>query len=346
MEIKPTFKILSLNGGGIKGIYTLYLLYALEDHFCKNDETLGDYFDLFCATSTGAIIALCMSLKMKIKDIIKLYEKYATSIFPDHNHHWLTQSFYDFYRDVLQASGCEYDVTKLSELCNDMLENKTTNDLQHLICIPSYCLQTKQNLIFKSCLKKQIPYKLTDICLASTAAPTYFPVHKINADNDGVNADHYCVDGGVWANNPVMIGITEALENYVGEDKKYGSYDILSVGNVGNIHIQHNINVNHFWNITNIPTLFNVILSSNEQAVLKYAKTITKCTNGNITYVDGSKDLIDPPSVPIDDTNKKIMEKLSIFGFSKGQSLINDKTNKIERFFHGQRTYFLTPNSL
>ena len=157
-------KILSINGGGIKGIYTLYFLFALEEKFCKEGDVLADYFDLICATSTGALITLCLTLRMKVKNIIDIYEKNANLIFPDNNHNWITKSFYKILRSVYQIDGCKYDINALTKLCDELLKDKTTDDINNAICIPSYCVLTNKNIVFKS-NNTQVPYKLSEIVL-------------------------------------------------------------------------------------------------------------------------------------------------------------------------------------
>ena len=64
MENKKTFKILSIDGGGIKGLYSAIILEHLEEEFCKKQGySISDYFDMICGTSTGGLIALALSVK-------------------------------------------------------------------------------------------------------------------------------------------------------------------------------------------------------------------------------------------------------------------------------------------
>ena len=84
MEEKKKFKILSIDGGGIRGIIPAKILYHLEEEAIKKDgpnARLCDYFDLVCGTSTGGIIAIGIALGMTAKDILKLYQENAGAIF-------------------------------------------------------------------------------------------------------------------------------------------------------------------------------------------------------------------------------------------------------------------------
>lgn len=82
------FKILSIDGGGIRGVIPAKILCDLEEEAIKKDgpeARLCDYFDLVCGTSTGGIIAIGIALGMTAKEILNLYMKNATKIFPKKN---------------------------------------------------------------------------------------------------------------------------------------------------------------------------------------------------------------------------------------------------------------------
>jgi uncharacterized protein len=82
-DIKPkVFKVLSIDGGGIKGLYSARILERFEKKFNCH---IADYFDLICGTSTGGLIALGLSLNIPAKDISKLYNEGGDKIFPRQN---------------------------------------------------------------------------------------------------------------------------------------------------------------------------------------------------------------------------------------------------------------------
>lgn len=78
MEGKKTFKILCIDGGGIKGLYSAQVLAKFEE--CFNTK-LSDHFDLICGTSTGGIIALAVSAKILMSEVVRFYEEYGPKIF-------------------------------------------------------------------------------------------------------------------------------------------------------------------------------------------------------------------------------------------------------------------------
>ena len=79
---KKVFKILTIDGGGIKGLYSSKIIEHLEENFNCH---MSDYFDMICGTSTGGILALGLSLKIKASEISNLYEKKGLFIFPNQN---------------------------------------------------------------------------------------------------------------------------------------------------------------------------------------------------------------------------------------------------------------------
>ena len=68
---KQHFKVLAIDGGGIKGLFSAQVLAKFEDAF---DTKVTDCFDLICGTSTGGIIALAASLAIPMKDVVRFYE--------------------------------------------------------------------------------------------------------------------------------------------------------------------------------------------------------------------------------------------------------------------------------
>ena len=77
-DMPPAYKILSIDGGGIRGVFPAAFLAKLEDHL---DAPLASYFDLIAGTSTGGIIAIALGLGLTAKEILKLYEEQGPAIF-------------------------------------------------------------------------------------------------------------------------------------------------------------------------------------------------------------------------------------------------------------------------
>lgn len=212
------FKILSIDGGGIRGIIPAKILAQLELDLRRagKADRLSDYFDLICGTSTGGIIAIGLALGMSANDILKLYKDNAASIFPQSN--WLG-SIWKFCKD-LPLYRREVLASKLDEAYNKMVTNRPAR-LGHCltrVCIPIYDGQKGGMRVLKTPHHKmltrdyQIPAK--DVALSTAAAPVYFDSYDfkyIPTDSESEINEHSKIDGGVVANNPAMIGYIEAL---------------------------------------------------------------------------------------------------------------------------------------
>jgi len=175
--------------------------------------------------------------------------------------------------------------------------------------------------------------------MATTAAPYFFPPHNINMDVISGNF----LDGGIWANNPSMIGIDEALQFFVGKDKKYKSYDLLSIGNL-NFNKNNSITKNS-WNLLNLNYLIEIIFSSNSNSNDKYCRTISKYTDSKYTRIEcNNVNVNDVSKFSLDNTNKNILEYYKHKGTEDGINFIseNNKEHKnINRFFMKKKTYIL-----
>jgi uncharacterized protein len=215
------FKILSIDGGGIKGLYSARIL----EHFeCKFNCHIADYFDLICGTSTGGLIALALSLKIPVEDISNLYFNQGKKIFPQQN--ILLGSLKQVFL------GSKYDNSQLKKELLKIFEEKTIAESQCLLCIPAFSLTDGRPFIFKydhneGDLCRDNKTKYVDIALATSAAPSYLPIVTINTyDNKQF------IDGGVYANNPTLVGVAEALRYFVGNGKKFQKLMVMSIGSL------------------------------------------------------------------------------------------------------------------
>lgn len=221
---KKTFKILSIDGGGIKGLYSAKILEHFEDHFKCH---ISDHFDLLCGTSTGGLIALGLSLKIPASELVSFYVNKGPLIFPDRTKNKVIKLYDTFRQTFWKGKFCDKELKKaLLAVFGEL----TLAESHNLLCIPSYTITEGRPWIFKfdhSNLSRDNNTKYVDVALATSAAPTYFPVAQIANYNN-----KQFIDGGVWANNPTMVGLIEALTYFVGETKEYKSIEILSLSSL------------------------------------------------------------------------------------------------------------------
>ena len=298
---------------------------------------------MICGTSTGGIIALGIASKIPICEIINMYEKNADNIFPSNNRNMFMQPIISTWYKLWQLGGYKYSNVPLSKYLSDIFQDKKMIEANNLLCIPSYNLSLCQNVVFKNVncteyefLTRDREYKMIDVALATSSAPTYFKMHNID--------DSYYLDGGLWANNPTMVGILESLRHFVGKDKKYDNYDVLSIGNVNKYEYPTVKNDTYFWNMLKIGKLLNVFFNSNSFCTTYMSNIISKSTNGNILRIEYEGNLNN--DILLDDTNELTIKQLKRLGKIKGQMYI-DKNNikygkyDIGRFFKNKKTFKL-----
>lgn len=191
------FQILSLDGGGFKGLFSAAVLAKLEE---KSGHRIIDHFDLITGTSTGGLIAIGLGLGLSPREIVQFYVKEGPTIFGNRFGwrwclQWVLRKFpQSRIKNALQSESAYGD--------------KLLGQSSKRLVIPAYNLGADQVRVFKT---PHHPRLTTDlhipawkVALATSAAPTYFPAcQDINHTR--------LVDGGVWANNPAMVGVVEAV---------------------------------------------------------------------------------------------------------------------------------------
>jgi len=202
------FRILSIDGGGIRGIIPALVLAEIEH---QTGRRIADLFDLIAGTSTGGILALGLTRPggdgvpyYTAEKLVRLYETEGSRIFtrsPWHRIRALGNAVEEKYpsgpvEDVLKEY---FDDTNLSQAVTDVL-------------ITSYEIQQRCPFFFKSHNAKRNPqddYLMRDAARATSAAPTYFEPGFIEANAE--HKDLALIDGGVFANNPSMCALVEAI---------------------------------------------------------------------------------------------------------------------------------------
>lgn len=223
--MKKPFKILCIDGGGIKGLFSAQVLAEFEEAF---NTLTSEHFDLVCGTSTGGIIALGVASGIPMKEVVKFYQNNGPNIF---SQRWKIGVLGEWLFTLKQAIIIsKYSDKALRNALIDVFKTKKIVESQNLLCIPSFNITNSTPRIFKrdyGSLNQDNKKTFVQVALATTAAPTYFPVQEI----DGVQY----VDGGLYANNPIMIGLTEAIKGCWikkkeerGEDD-YDGIEILSI---------------------------------------------------------------------------------------------------------------------
>lgn len=218
MDSKDRFRILSLDGGGIRGAFSAAFLATLESKLKLN---LVDHFDLIAGTSTGGIIAAALAAGEPASRIVAMYREHGQKIFQRNipkrgmfqrakvgvmntGINWALKSDYD------ALYSPKYDGQALRRALEEVFQKKRVSDITATrLLIPTINLTTGTTVVIKTPhlpdLFRDKKHPLVDVIMATTAAPTYFP-HAV------IDPGSAYIDGGLWANNPSMVAYVEALK--------------------------------------------------------------------------------------------------------------------------------------
>lgn len=222
---KRPYRVLTIDGGGMRGLYTAILLDTLTRRFSeqRNNELLdvGKGFDLIVGTSTGAIIAILLIMGLPTDEIVHLYRELGPKIFRDpipnnYVHNTSSLSLWAWvWRNWKKAADSTEPIREgLSKILGDTTLEQIYNKRNVALCVPTVNMATHKGGIFRTphnaYRKRDGNYKLMDVLMASISAPMLFPLTAIDDPHDKEDYKVF-VDGGLWANNPIMIGMAEAL---------------------------------------------------------------------------------------------------------------------------------------
>jgi hypothetical protein len=217
---KP-FRVLCLDGGGMRGIYTAAFLDRLLDQYRRIREDghldLGAGFDLIAGTSTGAIIACAAAIGRPMSGLVKLYREWGDKIFPER----LTESKGKLVARIAKGGNVvRAGDAALRQALKLELGDITMLDVYRKrgisLSIPTVAMSTHRAWVFKKTKTSGVRddnYRLADICLASSAAPIYRSLAAIKNPDSKHGQIEIFADGGLWANNPVMVAMLDALMN-------------------------------------------------------------------------------------------------------------------------------------
>ena len=219
----PPFRVLSLDGGGMRGIYTATYLDRLCTTFARRRGItaldIGAAFDLIVGTSTGGIIACALAADIPPLDIVDLYRTYGQQIFLRSLPSSLIGTLLDLWK---RSSALNTGEKALRKVLTEKFGMTTLGDIyaeRHIgLVIPAVEMSQHRAWIFKTPHLKDATnhrddnYTLVDICLATTAAPIYRSMAAVNQPGDSASSFNVFVDGGLWANNPVLTGLVDALD--------------------------------------------------------------------------------------------------------------------------------------
>ena len=214
---KP-YRVLSLDGGGMRGIYTAAFLDRLAVQFARTRGAesldLGKGFDLITGTSTGAIVAGALAVGRPMGEIVKLYRDHGREIFP----HRIKGTLSAIWRMFVGGRYVRQGDAVLRAALTDVLKGATMLDVFNKrgisLSIPAVAMSSHRSWVFKKTPASGVRddhYPLVDVCMASSAAPIFRSLAAVKDPNGDHGVIQVFADGGLWANNPIMVGLVDAL---------------------------------------------------------------------------------------------------------------------------------------
>ncbi len=217
---KKKYRVLSIDGGGMRGLFSCSYLLGMtatgKERFNADLDDFGKQFDLIIGTSTGAILGTGLAAGIPLSDICNLYTEFGYQIFPQklpeskskllfHNRPKLNRVGDEALRKVLQSKFGDLTFASLYQERKIGLAITSVNCTTHR----AYVFKTPHD---KTSNHRDDEIKLSDACLASSAAPIYRSIAVINESDSSADNSMF-IDGGLWANNPVLVALLEALRN-------------------------------------------------------------------------------------------------------------------------------------
>jgi len=223
-DMDPTVRLLSIDGGGIRGILPARVLQYIEE---QSGKRIADHFHMIAGTSTGGILGCGLLVGKTPKQLGDLYAERGGDIFAHSLWHTVTT--------FGNLGGPKYEPDVLERILGEQLGDTWLSETQGTeLLVPSYIIElpapedldgvqtTRKPFLFKTwkargtCLdqgdvKEALDFRLRDIARATSAAPTYFPPARIQNRR---GQSYAAVDGGVFANNPAMCALTAAHKLY------------------------------------------------------------------------------------------------------------------------------------
>ena len=302
------FRILSLDGGGLRGIIPVLVIKEIER---RTGKPITESFDMIAGTSTGALIACGLAVsddgikpKYTINDIEKIYTERGNDIFPNKN--WLKS----FISGITSLKKPKYSANGLQKVLEELLGEKRISDCVKPIFVTTFDLYNNEALLFKyrqAITEPARNARLLDICRATSAAPTYLPAYKFVYNEK----QRICVDGGIYMNNPAMGALVEITKFH--KDKPYNIeslyLDDITILSIGTGHYSSEIareKVESFGLLDWATNITDVMMQAENQTTTYQAEEFT--SQGNFLRIN--IDIDDPKFADMADSSRETREYL------------------------------------
>lgn len=239
-----TFRIISFDGGGIRGLVSLGILRRLQ----QDHQLLLEEADMFSGTSTGGIIALGLASGLNVDYLINMYLENGGKIFSRRWSH------------ALGLFGAKYTHRRLKQILVQTFAKMKLGDLKKKVLVPTFDLDNENDMGIRrwkpkffhnfDCPDADLEVPVWQVAMYTSAAPTYFKSY-----------DGY-VDGGVVANNSSMSAVVQALDRRHNGTHMLGDLRLLSLGTGETSQYVEGNEVD--FGMTSVATLMDMVLDGTE----------------------------------------------------------------------------------
>ncbi len=208
---RPLYRVLAVDGGGIRGIIPAVFLAELE---ARTGKPVSCLFDMLAGTSTGGILTTCLATpsddnrtpKFRAHDVLEMYAENAGEIFQTPTQWWkrVLSPLRKWWRP-------EYTKGGIDTVLNRRLGSAHLTDALVELLVTSYEIEKRRPYFFKTNKARKHAARnhyLRHVARATSAAPTYFPPARIPTVD--ASRIRFLIDGGVFANNPALCAYVEA----------------------------------------------------------------------------------------------------------------------------------------
>lgn len=323
-------RILSIDGGGIRGIIPGMFIVALEDKLKivsnNPDAHISDYFDFLAGTSTGGILTAILLFpsdedplkpKYSAKEALNIYLEHGEKIFSTNK-----------WRRFLSKFGLLselYNEKILEEVLFDYFGNTQLSQLIKPSIITAYNIELRKNHLFRQ--QKALShgpsrdFYLKDVCRATSAAPTFFSVAEIFSL---ANTRHVLVDGGVFAHNPAIAALIEVLKTF--NTFNINDIHILSLGTGITKNAYDYEDFKKKWAISIGPALVDIMASSSSESNDYFIKQLFESVRKPSNYIRIEPQNLSSIDPSMDAASKSNIQKL----VALADRLISENENIIE----------------
>ncbi|WP_437919740.1 patatin-like phospholipase family protein [Sphingobacterium sp. LRF_L2] len=329
-------RILSIDGGGIRGIIPGMLLVALEEKIREATNNpkahLTDFFDFFAGTSTGGIL---LSILLCPDDTNKMVQKYsakeALDIYLNHGAKIFAAKRWRRFLSRFGLLSELYDNQVLERVLQEYFGDRKLSELLKPCIITAYNIELRKNHLFRQ--QKAIShgesrdFYLRDVCRATSAAPTYFSVAEVFSL---AKTRYPLVDGGVFAHNPSLSALLEVIKSY--NTYKINDIWILSLG-TGLSKISYDYEDFKKKRAISIgPALVDIMSSSSAESTDYFLKQLFRSVNKIENYIriePSNLSSIDPAMDAATSSNIQKIVSLGDKLVSENEDLLNRVVSEI-----------------